>query len=47
MSLIKCPECRKKISDTVDKCPQCGFDLKDTNKEELKVKTNDFKMDKK
>lgn len=24
MSLIKCPECKKKISDNVDKCPNCG-----------------------
>lgn len=28
MALIKCPECRKEISDTVDVCPNCGFFLK-------------------
>lgn len=25
MSLIKCPECGKEISDTVSKCPNCGY----------------------
>lgn len=28
MSLIKCPECGREISDTVDKCPNCGFQIK-------------------
>ncbi len=28
MALIKCPECKKEISDTVKKCPHCGFNLK-------------------
>lgn len=28
MSLIKCPECGREISDTVDKCPGCGFQIK-------------------
>lgn len=27
MSLIKCPECKKKISDTVIYCPKCGFSI--------------------
>ena len=27
MALIKCPECRKQVSDSADKCPKCGFDL--------------------
>lgn len=25
MALIKCPECKKKISDTAISCPQCGY----------------------
>lgn len=29
MSLIKCPECKKKISDTVISCPKCGFSIAD------------------
>lgn len=28
MSMIKCPECGKEISDTADKCPNCGFQIK-------------------
>lgn len=28
MALIKCPECGKEISDTVDVCPNCGFSIK-------------------
>jgi hypothetical protein len=28
MSLIKCPECEKQISDTIKECPNCGFVLK-------------------
>ena len=27
MSLIKCPECSKAISSTVDSCPHCGYRL--------------------
>lgn len=28
MSMIKCPECGKEVSDVADKCPNCGFQLK-------------------
>lgn len=28
MSLINCKECKKEISDEVDKCPHCGFKVK-------------------
>ena len=31
MSLIKCPECKEEISDTVNACPKCGFTLKKKN----------------
>ena len=27
MSLVKCPECEKKISDKAVKCPGCGYPL--------------------
>ena len=30
MALIKCPECKKKISDQCENCPQCGFPIKNS-----------------
>lgn len=27
MALITCPECIKKISDTIDQCPHCGYKI--------------------
>ena len=27
MALIKCPECKKKISDQCEKCPNCGYPI--------------------
>lgn len=27
MALIKCPECRRKISDSAISCPRCGYRL--------------------
>ena len=32
MSLIKCPECGKEISDSIEKCIHCGFPLKKMSK---------------
>lgn len=31
MALIKCPECKKDISDKAEVCPNCGYELKSTN----------------
>ena len=28
MALIKCPECKKKISDQCENCPNCGYPIK-------------------
>ena len=36
MSLIKCPECGKEISDTAKSCPNCGYKL---NTDFIKRKT--------
>ena len=32
MALIKCPECKKSISDKADTCPKCGYELKNEPK---------------
>lgn len=32
MALIKCPECGKEISDTIDQCPHCGYRIKKKNR---------------
>jgi hypothetical protein len=34
MALIKCPECKKKISDQCGVCPHCGFPVGNINKNE-------------
>ena len=31
MALIKCPECKKKISDQCGKCPSCGYPIEINN----------------
>ena len=28
MALVKCPECKKEVSDTAETCPHCGYRLK-------------------
>ena len=28
MALMNCPECNREISDTVEQCPHCGYQLK-------------------
>lgn len=33
MALHRCPECRKRISDSVESCPHCGFSFKETDLE--------------
>lgn len=33
MALIKCPDCKKKISDSVDACPKCGCKITEEIKE--------------
>lgn len=33
MALHRCPECRKRISDSVEACPHCGFSFKEADLE--------------
>ena len=35
MALIKCPECRKEVSDSAVSCPNCGYGIK-THFEKIK-----------
>jgi polyferredoxin len=38
MSLIKCPACRKQVSDKVEICPHCEFSFKQSEDEIQKMK---------
>lgn len=40
MALIKCPECKKKISNTIKTCPNCGYELKEEDRKVKKKETN-------
>lgn len=34
MALIKCPECKRKVSTDASVCPHCGFDVSAINVQE-------------
>ncbi|AUI67016.1 MULTISPECIES: zinc ribbon domain-containing protein [Glaesserella] len=38
MALHRCPECRKKISESAISCPNCGFSFKEEDLEVYKQK---------
>ena len=40
MALIKCPECKKKISDQCENCPQCGYPIKNSLENENSIETD-------
>lgn len=47
MSLIKCPECNGKVSDTAKTCPHCGFDLiKEKENDSTNLSTDPIKIEK-
>jgi RNA polymerase subunit RPABC4/transcription elongation factor Spt4 len=37
MSLIKCPECYRDVSDRAEKCPQCGCPITEMKRESVVV----------
>ncbi len=40
MSLIKCPECGKEISDKANSCPSCGFSLNSQSSQQSTAKSS-------
>ena len=40
MALIKCPECKKQVSDSAETCPHCGYKLKETSVEKHIISKN-------
>lgn len=45
MALHRCPECRKKISDSVEQCPHCGFSFKEADLEIYKQKLEQRRLE--
>jgi type II secretory pathway pseudopilin PulG len=47
MAMIKCPECKKKISNTAERCPNCGLEItEDVKFATFKQKEKDKKRNK-
>ncbi|HHF3826235.1 zinc ribbon domain-containing protein [Haemophilus influenzae] len=44
MSLARCPECRKKISENAENCPNCGFSFKQKDLEIYKQKLEALRL---
>lgn len=44
MALIRCPECRKKISKQAESCPNCGFSFKQEDLEKYKQVLEDRRL---
>lgn len=37
MALIKCPECGKMVSDVANNCPQCGYPVKASTNDIIRI----------
>lgn len=37
MSIIKCPECNREVSDTLKSCPHCGFKFKKVKEKKIRI----------
>ncbi|BFU60103.1 MULTISPECIES: zinc ribbon domain-containing protein [Rodentibacter] len=44
MALIRCPECRKKVSNHAEHCPNCGFSFKQEDLEIYKQKLEERRL---
>ncbi|MCK9647999.1 zinc ribbon domain-containing protein [Haemophilus influenzae] len=44
MSLTRCPECRKKISENAENCPNCGFSFKQKDLEIYKQRLKALRL---
>lgn len=44
MTLRKCPECRRKISESAEFCPHCGFSFKAADLELYKQKLEQHRL---
>lgn len=44
MALHRCPECRKRISDSVESCPHCGFSFKEADLEIYRQKLEQHRL---
>lgn len=45
MALHRCPECRKKISDSVEQCIHCGFSFRQEDLAVFKQKMEQRRLD--
>ncbi|MGX2950628.1 hypothetical protein ACWIUA_06975 [Ursidibacter sp. B-7004-1] len=45
MALRRCPECHKKISDSVEHCIHCGFSFKEADLEIYKQKLEQRRLE--
>ena len=43
MATIKCPECKKNVSETLKKCPHCGYKIKAQKKIDISQITSKIK----
>jgi hypothetical protein len=44
MSLIKCPECSKKVSDKAISCPDCGYPIRQENNDCLPLPKSSYQI---
>ncbi|SHF62061.1 zinc ribbon domain-containing protein [Lactonifactor longoviformis] len=44
MTLIRCPECGKEVSDRASICPHCGFPIKELGRGQINLDANEDEM---